>query len=77
MSLFPNPPGQGLTAVEQKKFCFTIVWSQWFTNLLNTLNGVFSAAQTVTITTAKLTSGGTEGSMTFTNGILTKQTPAT
>jgi len=31
----------------------------------------------VTITTAKLTSGGTNGSMTFTNGILTAQTQAT
>jgi hypothetical protein len=31
----------------------------------------------VTITTAALTPGGTQGSMTFTNGILTAQTPAT
>lgn len=31
----------------------------------------------VTITTAKLTTGGTNGSMTFTNGILTAQSPAT
>lgn len=31
----------------------------------------------VTITTAKLTSGGTDGSMTFTNGVLTAQTQAT
>lgn len=32
---------------------------------------------TVTITTAALTALGTQGSMTFTNGILTAQTPAT
>ena len=32
---------------------------------------------TVTITTAKLTTLGTNGSMTFTNGILTAQTQAT
>lgn len=32
---------------------------------------------TATITTAQLTPGGTTGSMTFTNGILTAQTPAT
>jgi len=32
---------------------------------------------TVTITTAALTGGGSQGSMTFTNGILTAQTPAT
>ena len=31
----------------------------------------------VTIATAKLTTGGHNGSMTFTNGILTAQTPAT
>lgn len=32
---------------------------------------------TVTIVTAKLTGVGTNGSMTFTNGVLTAQTPAT
>ena len=32
---------------------------------------------TRTITTAKLTTGGTNGSMTFTNGILTASTQAT
>lgn len=32
---------------------------------------------TVVITTAKLTAGGANGSMTFTNGVLTAQTPAT
>lgn len=31
----------------------------------------------VTIVTAKLTAGGANGSMTFTNGVLTAQTPAT
>lgn len=31
----------------------------------------------VSITTAKLTSGGSNGSMTFTNGVLTAQTAAT
>jgi hypothetical protein len=32
---------------------------------------------TVVITTAKLTLAGTDGSMTFTNGVLTASTPAT
>jgi hypothetical protein len=36
-----------------------------------------SGGLSVTITTAKLTSGGTNGSMTFVNGILTAQTQAT
>jgi len=42
--------------------------------LLKASNGVgFSG----TITTAKLTTGGTEGSMTFVNGILASSTAAT
>lgn len=40
---------------------------------INPLSGGLS----VTITTAKLTTSGTQGSMTFTNGILTAQTAAT
>jgi len=36
-----------------------------------------NAGISVTITTAKLTAGGTDGSMTFTNGLLTAQTAAT
>lgn len=36
-----------------------------------------SGGLSVTITTAKLTGGGANGSMTFTNGILTAQTAAT
>lgn len=50
---------------------------------LSALSGQITTSQlpasglSVTITTAKLTTGGTNGSMTFTNGILTAQTPAT
>jgi hypothetical protein len=44
-------------------------------NLANDLGSAL--AGTVTIVTAKLTSGGANGSMVFTNGILTAQTPAT
>ena len=47
----------------------------------NATTGIFDvstpAGLSVTITTAKLTSGGTEGSMTFTGGILTAQVAAT
>lgn len=47
----------------------------------NSGTGVFSqstpAGISVTITTAALTIGGIQGSQTFTNGILTAQTPAT
>ena len=50
---------------------------------LDRINGNLKLSQlptsglSATITTAKLTSGGTEGSMTFTNGLLTSSTPAT
>jgi hypothetical protein len=50
---------------------------------LSALSGQITTSQlpasgiSVTITTAKLTTGGTNGSMVFTNGILTAQTPAT
>jgi len=47
-------------------------WYRYFYNQYTTSNGV-----TATITTAKLTGGGTNGSMTFVNGILTAQTAAT
>jgi hypothetical protein len=47
----------------------TSAWYRWFQGLAGGFTG--------TITTAKLTSGGTEGSMTFTNGIVTSQTAAT
>lgn len=40
-------------------------------------NANITGGLTVTITTAKLTTLGSNGSMTFTNGILTAQTPAT
>ena len=41
------------------------------------LTSLPSGGLTVTITTAALTGTGTQGSMTFTNGILTAQTQAT
>jgi hypothetical protein len=65
----------------------TVPWIQLFTNILNLLNQGYPPSknniqgqampQSVTIVTAKLTTGGTEGSLTFTNGILTAEVPAT
>lgn len=60
-------------------------WFNWFLQLFQVLNfsGLIAnqAANkpgiTVVITTAKLTGAGANGSMTFTNGILTAQTQAT
>lgn len=45
----------------------------WMTFVQNLFRTGFNG----TIVTAKLTGGGTNGSMTFTNGVLTSQTPAT
>jgi hypothetical protein len=42
-----------------------------------TINATPPTGVSATITTAQLTPGGTQGSMTFVNGILTAQTPAT
>ena len=51
------------------------------TQTLATISDAGTAASqsglSVTITTAPITGGGTTGSMTFTNGVLTAQTPAT
>lgn len=46
-------------------------------NLLQTIETTYNAGFSGTITTAKLTAGGANGSMTFTNGILTAQVAAT
>lgn len=43
----------------------------------HTAVGAFTGGYTGTIITAKLTALGATGSMTFTNGVLTAQTPAT
>ena len=51
------------------------------TQLLSTISDAGTAARqsglSVTINTAKLTPAGADGSMTFTNGVLTAQVPAT
>lgn len=51
------------------------------TQLLATISDAGTAASqsglTVVVNTAKLTAGGVDGSMTFTNGVLTAQTQAT
>jgi hypothetical protein len=75
-----------MVPVVTSKGQLTPPWIQLFTNLFNLLNQGYPAAKTVgtnqqpqsvTITTAKLTGGGTNGSMTFTNGLLTGSTQAT
>lgn len=52
---------------------FVINWWMYF----KSLSLAFAGGYTGTITTAKLTSGGTNGSMTFQNGLLISQVAAT
>ena len=70
------PPRQSLVLQEGNHF-FTLPWFGWFTKLVAVVNGNLAAGFSGTIATAKLTSGGANGSMTFVNGILTAETPAT
>lgn len=55
--------------------------NDWRTRVASILSRLQKQANvrgyTGTITTAKLTGGGANGSMTFVNGIVTAQTPAT
>jgi hypothetical protein len=65
----------------------TAPWLQLWTNLTSLVNKGYppaalnaagqSVPQVTTIATAKLTPGGANGSLTFTNGILTGQVAAT
>ena len=48
-------------------------WRDWFFKLQQSLNGGYTG----TVALAKLTAGGANGSMTFTNGILTSYTAPT
>jgi hypothetical protein len=59
-----------LVALDGVSSVLMFAWMQTVTELLQ-------AGFTGTITTAPLTGGGTTGSMTFENGVLIDQTPAT
>ena len=51
--------------------------TQYFLSWLNLVTTALSKGYSGTITTAKLTGGGANGSMTFVNGVLTSETAAT
>lgn len=75
---FPPPPTYAIPVIEDKstgKFNFNPVWLQWFLSIAAFVSqaGGYSG----TITTAPLTSGGTEGNMIFKNGQLVSETAAT
>jgi hypothetical protein len=52
---------------------FTLNWFGFF----KSLQAMFASGFTGTIVTAKLTTGGTEGSITFQNGVVVSQIAAT
>jgi hypothetical protein len=75
MSLF-NVPNQ--VAITSESYKVSVIWGQLFTNITNLLNLGYpqpaansSTPQSVTIPIGKLTTGGMNGSLTFTNGLLT------
>ena len=51
--------------------------SAWMFRWMQDIFNVIRPGVSVTIVTAKLTTGGANGSMTFKNGVLVAQTPAT
>lgn len=90
MTDFPQPPARseavdGIVRGELPKNWFTPNWVKWFQQVsrLLTFSGLSenqstnAPGLTVTIVTAPLTGGGATGSMTFQNGILTINIPAT
>lgn len=79
-----SPTGNPLTAVPDfnqrvlmsnvsNEGTFVTQWRQFFTSLKRVLSPGVNAS----VTLAKLTTGGTNGSMTFVNGILTAYTAPT
>jgi hypothetical protein len=71
-------PTRGKEVLEGK--IFAVWWTGWFNQLvqkLNANNAVEASNISAVIVTAKLTTGGAEGSMTFVDGRLTAQTQAT
>lgn len=57
---------QGMSA-----WVFQMVWSGWFRKITATYNANLAAGFSGTVPLAKLTTGGTNGSLTIQNGIIT------
>jgi hypothetical protein len=55
----------------------SLAWNQWFTQLVTIINAANNTGFTGTIITAKLTGGGTNGSITLVNGKIISQVAAT
>lgn len=76
MSNFQPPPAK-ITKVLTEAGTFSPWWYNWFNLVKLTFDGSVGLGFSGTITTAKLTGGGANGSMTFVNGVLTARTAAT
>lgn len=70
-----NLPGNPTTTTQSAGNSSTRIATTAYVDSAITL--AFSTGISTSITTAPLTGGGTTGTMTFTNGLLTAQTPAT
>jgi hypothetical protein len=68
-------PGSPTTTTQTTGDNTTKIATTAFVNA--SITQALSTGISATIVTAALTGGGTQGSMTFTNGLLTAQTPAT
>jgi len=70
-----SPPAVNTAITREKEdasktMVLTAVWSRWFTDLAKIVNAPLGG-ETATVPLVKLTSGGANGSLTFTDGILT------
>lgn len=78
MSVFANVSNTVSSSplVEQEGRAST-AFQKWIQQVSLAINGIPPQTFSGTIATAKLTGGGANGSITFTNGVVTAQVPAT
>ena len=72
-----SPLAKGQHIVDQPTGVANQYFFNWLNSLFRLLQGTLGQGFTGTIATAKLTGGGANGSITFANGVVTAQTPAT
>lgn len=71
------PPVRQSISVDVKTGIISQDFFRWLNNLFVLLQGTLAQGFTGTITLAKLTGGGANGSMTFVNGVVVAQVPPT
>ena len=70
-------PSSPTPIVDPKTGVKTAYFFRWEKLLFDLLVATLGKGFTGTVTTAKLTGGGTNGSLTFVNGVVTSQVPPT